>query len=68
MQCLCLNHLNLITVRVQEFIDITWSKIDIANCPFMTCYKLTSDLFLTVGEGRYPERWLLLGMLPLVDD
>lgn len=62
------NPLNVIITRAQEFMYIIWSKIAIANCPLVMCYKLTSDLFLTIGEGWYPKRWVLLGMLPLVND
>lgn len=43
-------------------------KVAVANSLFVMCYKFTCDLFLTVGEGLYLEKWLLLGTLLLVDD
>lgn len=52
----------------KRFLFIIWSEIVIVNHPFVMCYKPMGDLFLIVGDGQYPKRWPLLGMLLLAVD
>lgn len=58
----------LLSQEHKSLYNIIQFKVVIVNCSFVTCYKLIGDFFLTLGEGQYLRRWLLMGMLPLVND